>query len=89
MPEVEIYTTPLCPYCWQAKRLLQQRGVAFEEVDLWQQPDRRADMVERAGGRTTVPQIFIHGRAIGGAEDLAALEHDGRLDELLRAPVRS
>lgn len=89
MPEVEIYTTPLCPYCWRAKRLLQERGLAFDEVDLWQQPDRRAEMVERAGGRTTVPQIFIQGRGIGGAEDLATLERDGRLDELIQAQVPS
>ena len=84
MAEVEIYTTPLCPYCWRAKRLLTNKGVAFAEIDLWQQPDRRGEMVERAGCRTTVPQLFIDGRAIGGYDELAALETSGELDALLR-----
>jgi glutaredoxin 3 len=83
MAQVEIYTTPLCPYCWRAKHLLQSKGVEFVEIDLWQQPERRAEMVERAGGRTTVPQLFVDGRAIGGADELAALERDGKLDALL------
>ena len=61
MAEVEIYTTPLCPYCWRAKRLLDKKGVAFIEIDLWQQPQRRAEMIERAAGRTTVPQLFVDG----------------------------
>ncbi|HEX6113192.1 MAG TPA: glutaredoxin 3 [Geminicoccaceae bacterium] len=85
MAEIEIYTTPLCPYCWRAKRLLKSKGVAFVEIDLWQQPGRRAEMVERAAGRTTVPQLFVDGRAIGGSEELAALERDGKLDALLEA----
>ena len=85
MVEVEIYTTPLCPYCWRAKRLLEQKGVSFIEIDLWQQSARRAEMVERAGGRRTVPQIFINGRGIGGSEELAALEARGELDRLLDA----
>ena len=85
MAEVEIYTTPLCPYCWRAKRLLNSKSVAFVEVDLWQQPQRRAEMIERAGGRSTVPQLFIDGRAIGGSDELAALERDGKLDALLGA----
>lgn len=89
MRQVEIYTTPFCPYCWRAKRLLQARGVTFEEIDLWQEPGRRGEMVERAEGRTTVPQVFIGGRGIGGADDLAALERDGRLDELLQLPTAS
>jgi glutaredoxin 3 len=83
MAEVEIYTTPLCPYCWRAKRLLGQKGVAFVEIDLWQHRERRAEMIERAGGRTTVPQLFVDGRAIGGADELAALERSGELDALL------
>ena len=83
MAEVEIYTTPLCPYCWRAKRLLKSKGVAFVEIDLWQQPQRRAEMIERAAGRTTVPQLFVDGRAIGGSDELAALESDGELDALL------
>jgi glutaredoxin 3 len=83
MADIEIYTTPLCPYCWRAKRLLSSRGLPFSEVDLWQESGRRAEMIERAGGRTTVPQLFIDGRAIGGSEELAALEASGELDRLL------
>ena len=83
MAEVEIYTTPLCPYCWRAKRLLKNKGVALVEIDLWRQPQRRAEMIERAHGRTTVPQVFVDGRALGGSDELAALERDGRLDALL------
>jgi glutaredoxin 3 len=83
MAQVEIYTTPLCPYCWRAKRLLTSKGIAFLEIDLWQQPERRAEMVERAAGRTTVPQLFVDGRAIGGSDKLAALEREGKLDALL------
>jgi glutaredoxin 3 len=84
MADIEIYTTPLCPYCWRAKRLLSSRGLPFSEVDLWQESGRRAEMIERAGGRTSVPQLFINGRAIGGSEELAALEASGELDALLR-----
>jgi glutaredoxin 3 len=83
MAEVEIYTTPLCPYCWRAKRLLSKKGVVFAEIDLWQHPERRAEMVERAAGRTTVPQLFVNGRAIGGSDELAALETRGELDAML------
>jgi glutaredoxin 3 len=83
MAEVEIYTTPLCPYCWRAKRLLSHKGVAFAEIDLWQHPQRRAEMIERAGGRRTVPQLFVDGRAIGGSDELAALESSGELDVML------
>jgi len=86
MAEVEIYTTPWCPYCWRAKNLLKRKGVAFEEVDLWQESGRRAEMVRRAGGRTTVPQLFIGGQAIGGSDELAALEASGELDRLLGKP---
>jgi glutaredoxin 3 len=83
MAEVEIYTTPLCPYCWRAKRLLNKKGVAFVEIDLWRDPQRRLEMIERAGGRSTVPQLFVDGRAIGGADELTALESRGELDSLL------
>jgi glutaredoxin 3 len=83
MAQVEIYTTPLCPYCWRAKRLLQQKNVEFVEIDLWQEPGRRAEMVERAGGRRTVPQLFIDGQGIGGSDELAALEAKGELDGML------
>jgi glutaredoxin 3 len=83
MAEVEIYTTPLCPYCWRAKRLLNKKGIAFVEIDLWQEPQRRPEMIERAGGRRTVPQLFVDGRAIGGSDELAALESSGALDAML------
>ena len=86
MAQVEIYTTPLCPYCWRAKRLLQQKQVAFTEIDLWQEPERRAEMVQRAGGRRTVPQLFVDGRSIGGSDELVALEAQGALEALLAAP---
>lgn len=83
MAKVEIYTSPLCPYCWRAKRLLGAKGVTFEEIDLWAEPARRPEMIERAGGRTTVPQIFIDGRPVGGSDDLYELERRGELDRLL------
>ena len=83
MAEIEIYTTPFCPYCARAKRLLDQKGVAFVEIDLWQFPERRAEMIERAGGRRTVPQLFVDGRAIGGSDELAELERSGELDVML------
>ena len=83
MAEIEIYTTPLCPYCWRAKRLLSKKGLSFTEIDLWQESGRRAEMVERAGGRTTVPQLFVDGQPIGGSDELAALEASGELDRLL------
>lgn len=84
MAEIEIYTTPLCGYCFRAKQLLERKGVPFREIDLWQQPVRREEMVRRAGGRRTVPQIFVDGHAIGGSEELFALDAAGRLDGLLR-----
>ena len=83
MAEIEIYTTPFCPYCARAKRLLDQKGVAFVEIDLWQFPERRAEMLERAGGRRTVPQLFVDGRSIGGSDELAELERRGELDVML------
>lgn len=83
MSSVEIYTTPLCGYCLMAKRLLKQKGIAFTEINVWTNPAERAVMVERAGGRRTVPQIFIGETHVGGCDDLYALERAGRLDPLL------
>jgi glutaredoxin 3 len=83
MATVEIYTTPMCPYCYRAKRLLSSKGVEFVEIDLWQFPARRDEMVARAEGRRTVPQIFVDGRALGGSDDLHALDLTGGLDRLL------
>jgi glutaredoxin 3 len=83
MAEIEIYTSPFCPYCWRAKRLLKDKGLAFTEIDVLLHPARRAEMRERSEGRTTVPQIFINGRGIGGSDELAALEAAGELDEFV------
>jgi glutaredoxin 3 len=78
--QVEVYSSFFCPYCARAKALLERKGVAFETIDLMEQPGRRAEMVERAGGRTSVPQIFINGEHIGGSDDLQALDKAGQLD---------
>lgn len=83
MPPVEIYTTRFCPYCVSAKRLLTRKGVVFTEIDLAANWERRDEMIERAGGRTTVPQIFVGEVHVGGSDDLYALERDGKLDALL------
>ena len=85
MARVEIYTKFLCSYCFRAKRLLDDKGAAYEEHDITMGGERRAEMIQRANGRTTVPQIFIDGRHIGGSDDLAALDRDGKLDPLLAA----
>ena len=82
---VTIYTTMFCPYCVRAKRLLGRKGVAFEEIAVDGDRDRRAEMIARAAGRRTVPQIFIGGRHVGGADELADLERAGELDALLAA----
>jgi glutaredoxin 3 len=85
MPRVEIYTKMLCPYCARAKRLLGEKGVAFEEYEISMDPAKRQEMLGRSNGRTTVPQIFFDGRHIGGSDDLAELERSGKLDPLLAA----
>ncbi len=85
MAEVEIYTKDWCPYCARAKRLLDDKGVAYAEHEISMDPAKRAEMIDRANGRTTVPQVFIDGRHVGGSDDLAALEREGRLDSLLAA----
>jgi glutaredoxin 3 len=81
--KVEIYTKFGCPYCLRAKRLLTAKNVAFEEYDITLGGPQRVEMIERAGGRTTVPQIFIGGSHIGGSDDLVDLEDRGALDPLL------
>lgn len=86
MPLIEIYSTPICPYCARAKRLLTAKGASFTDIDVMSNPGRRPEMVTRAGGRTTVPQIFIDGRHIGGCDDLHALDAEGGLDPLLVTP---
>jgi glutaredoxin 3 len=82
MKKVEIYTTRWCPYCHAAKSLLQEKGVAYEEVDA-NDPEIRQAMVQRAHGRRTVPQIFIGDTHVGGYDDMAALDRRGQLDPLL------
>jgi glutaredoxin 3 len=85
MAKVEIYTTTICPFCDRAKALLHKKGVAYEEIDVGADPKVRQAMVERAGGRRTVPQIFIDGTPVGGSDNLYALEAEGRLDTMLIA----
>ena len=85
MTTVEIYTRPTCGFCHMAKRLLASKGVSFSEVDISAHPDRRPEMIQRAGGRSTVPQIFIGGKHVGGCDDLMALDRGGKLDALLAA----
>ena len=85
MPVVEIYVKTTCPYCWRAKHLLDSKGVDYKEIVIdFGGPDRQV-MIQRANGRTTVPQVFIDGRHVGGCDDLMALERQGRLDELIAA----
>jgi glutaredoxin 3 len=83
MPPVDIYTTRWCPYCHMAKALLKRKGVEFTEIDLTKERERRDEMIERANGRMTVPQIFIGPVHVGGSDDLHELERAGKLDALL------
>ena len=85
MARVEIYTKFLCPYCARAKKLLGEKGVRYEEYEISMDGAKRAEMMQRANGRHTVPQVFIDGRHVGGSDDLAALEREGKLDPLLNA----
>jgi glutaredoxin 3 len=84
MNEIIIYTKDHCPYCRQAKALFNQKGLAFNEIDIEGQPDLRAEMIEKSGGGYTVPQIFINQQHIGGCDDLMALEYQGKLAALLK-----
>ena len=80
---ITIYTKSSCIYCQKAKQLLKTKQVPFEEIDINTEPERRKEMLRRSNGKTTVPQIFIHDKHIGGYDDLAALEKLGQLDDLL------
>ena len=80
---VEIYTKAFCPYCWRAKQLLDSKGVEYEEIAVDYGGERRQQMIQRANGRTTVPQIFIRDQHVGGCDELVALERAGKLDELV------
>lgn len=83
MKSVEIYTSPLCGFCHSAKRLLTQKGISFSEIDVRRHPERRQEMMKRANGRHTVPQIFVGKTHVGGCDDLFGLERAGKLDALL------
>ncbi len=83
MAEIVIYSSPFCGYCFRAKRLLDSKGVTYEDIDVMVDPSRRPEMLERSGGQSTVPQIFIDNQHVGGSDELAALESSGELDRLL------
>ena len=85
MAKVTIYTTSICPYCQMAKRLLDKKGVAYDEIDVLSKPALRAEMRDKAGGRNTVPQIWVGDRHVGGCDDLYELDSAGGLDPLLAA----
>ena len=85
MPVIEIYTKTFCPYCWRAKELLDSKGLTYVEISVDMGGEPRAQMIQRANGRTTVPQIFISESHIGGCDDLLALERSGKLDTLIAA----
>jgi glutaredoxin 3 len=85
MQPVEIYTSPLCGFCHAAKKLLTDKGVTFTEIDVFANPDRKPEMLQRANGSRTVPQIFIGETHVGGCDDLYALDRAGKLDPLMAA----
>lgn len=85
MPSITIYTKGWCPYCSAAKKLLDDKGVDFTEIDIEKKPEARAEMIQKANGRTTVPQIFIGDRHVGGCDDLYALDDQGQLEPMLQA----
>jgi len=85
MAKVEIYSTPVCPYCTRAKQLLKGKGQDYVEIDISANPQVRDEMMSKANGRRTVPQIFINNQHIGGFDELYALDQKGGLDPLLKA----
>jgi glutaredoxin 3 len=85
MADVTIYTKPYCPYCIRAVSLLEKKGVEFTEIEASTDPEKRQEMIQRANGGATFPQIFIGEQHIGGCDDMMALEYDGKLDALLAA----
>lgn len=89
MTRILLYTTPFCGYCRAAKRLLTDKALHFEEIDVSFDHDKRAEMIDRAQGARTVPQIFIHGRHVGGYDELAMLEREGKLDDWLASPAET
>ena len=85
MPPITIYSKSWCPYCSAAKKLLTEKGVEFTEIDIEKKPEARSEMIQKAKGRSTVPQIFIGDRHVGGCDDLYALDDSGQLEPLLQA----
>lgn len=85
MANVTLYTSPLCGFCHAAKRMLTDKGISYAEIDVAREPDKRQEMMTRANGRHTVPQIFIGDAHVGGYDDMAALERTGKLDAMLAA----
>jgi glutaredoxin 3 len=85
MPAITIYTKSWCPYCSAAKKLLNEKGVEFTEIDIEKKPEARPEMIQKAKGRSTVPQIFIGDRHVGGCDDLYDLDDRGQLEPLLQA----
>ncbi len=88
MPKIVMYSTLFCPYCMRAKALLDSKGVDYEEVRIEGDQERMREMIQRAHGRTSVPQIFIDDYHVGGYDDMAALDREGKLDPLLETPAR-
>lgn len=80
---VQVYATQTCPYCHMARALLAKKGVEYELIDVGREPQRRAEMTQRANGRRTVPQIFIDGQPVGGSDEIHALDRAGKLDPML------
>lgn len=89
MADIEIYSSPVCGFCYRAKSLLDQKGASFQEIDVLMNGERKKEMMERAGGRHTVPQIFINDMHVGGCDELYALDRTGELDKLLSEDVLS
>src|SRR5437773_7956131 len=87
--DIVVYSKDWCPYCDRAKALLPRKGLPFTEVDVSREPAREREMIERSGGRMTVPQIFINGQSIGGSDELHDLEREGRLDQMLASGVEA
>ena len=83
MAAIEIYTRPMCGFCYQAKKLLDQKGVSYTEYNIWAETGKKDEMLQRSNGGRTVPQIFVGDTHVGGATELLTLEHEGRLDSLL------
>jgi len=84
LPDIDIYTTPFCPFCWRAKQLLDSKGVEFTEINIMMNSGRRQEMLDRSKGAHTVPQIFIDDTHVGGCDELHALDRESKLDPLLQ-----